>query len=153
MLACNYNGGYSDTQDLVSYYKKMYEMSCSKKVLIIGRHRCAGNGTIASPTLSQLQEEEEALENEFGLMFLNIREWMCTIGVQRAQEMGTTLSQTDLDLAESGVIPDIFYLGSANVHFNALGYRLLTDIVTEKMKELGYNLYRQGGEMTHPSYD
>lgn len=152
VLACNYNGGYSNTQDLVAYYKRMYDMSCSKKVLIIGRHRSAGNGTITSPTLSQLQEEEEALDMEFGLMFLNVREWMCTIGVQRAQERGVTLSQTDLDLAASGVIPDAFYVSASNVHFNTLGYTLLTEIITERMKELGYNLYRAGGEMKHPNY-
>lgn len=146
-LACHFNGGQSSTEELVELYRKLYDTSCSKKVLILGRHKTA-NGTVTSPTLEQLIEQEEALENEFGLMFFNTREYMCGKGFERFKALYPTgYTDNDVTLASQGVPPDCMYESASNVHFNSKGYGILTEAITQRLIELGYNLFRYGGDM------
>ena len=151
-LACHFNGGQSSTEELVELYKKIYNISCSKKVLILGRHKTA-NGVVNSPTLETLQEQEIALEDEFGLMFFNTREYMCSSGFERFKELyPTNYTTTDIEQASQGITPDCMYESAANVHFNSKGYVVLTEAVTQRLIELGYNLFRYGGDIQHPTY-
>ena len=151
-LACHFNGGQSSTEELVELYKKMYNVSCSKKVLILGRHKVA-NGVVTSPTLETLQEQETALEDEFGLMFFNTREYMCGRGFERFKELyPTNYTTTDIEQASQGITPDCMYVSANNVHFNDKGYVILTEAVTQRLIELGYNLFRYGGDVSHPKY-
>lgn len=151
-LACHFNGGQSSTEELVELYRKMYDVSCSKKVLILGRHKVA-NGVVTSPTLETLQEQEEALEDEFGLMFFNTREYMCGRGFERFKELyPSNYTQTDIEQAAQGITPDCMYVEPSNVHFNDKGYVVLTEAITQRLIELGYNLFRYGGDMEHPQY-
>ncbi|MBQ5888503.1 MAG: hypothetical protein IIW77_04435 [Bacteroidaceae bacterium] len=146
-LACHFNGGQSSTDELVELYRKLYDTSCSKKVLILGRHKTA-NGTVMSPTLEQLLEQEEALEEEFGLMFFNTREYMCGKGFERFKALyPTDYTSSDAELASQGVPPDCMYENANNVHFNSKGYAILTEAITQRLIELGYNLFRYGGDM------
>ena len=146
-LACHFNGGQSSTEELVELYRKMYDTSCSKKVLILGRHKTA-NGTITSPTLETLQEQEAALEDEFGLMFFNTREYMCGRGFERFKELYTTnYTDADVEQASQGVTPDCMYESASNVHFNSYGYAVLTEGVTDRLKMLGYDVFRLGGKL------
>ena len=151
-LACHFNGGQSSTEELVELYKKMYNVSCSKKVLILGRHKVA-NGVVTSPTLAELQEQENALEDEFGLMFFNTREYMCGRGFERFKELyPTNYTTTDIEQASQGITPDCMYESASNVHFNSKGYVVLTEVITQRLIELGYNLFRYGGDISHPKY-
>ena len=146
-LACHFNGGQSSTEELVELYRKMYDTSCSKKVLILGRHKTA-NGTITSPTLETLQEQEAALEDEFGLMFFNTREYMCGRGFERFKELyPTNYTDADVEQASQGVTPDCMYESASNVHFNSYGYAVLTEGVTDRLKMLGYDVFRLGGKL------
>lgn len=148
-LACHFNGGYSSTEELVELYKKMYDVSCSKKVIILGRHKTA-NGVVTSPTLETLQEQEVALEDEFGLMFFNTREYMCGKGFERFKALyPNDYTDNDVALASQGVPPDCMYESASNVHFNSKGYTVLTEAITQRLIELGYNLFRYGGDMGH----
>ena len=151
-LACHFNGGQSSTEELVDLYRKMYDTSCSKKVLILGRHRVA-NGVIESPTLDELVEQETALEDEFGLMFFNTREYMCTRGFERFKDLfPNNYTDTDIEQASQGVTPDCMYISTSNVHFNDKGYTVLKEAVAQRIVQLGYNLFRLGGDMAHPMY-
>ena len=151
-LACHFNGGQSSTEELVELYKKMYDVSESKKVLILGRHKVA-NGTVTSPTLAELQEQENALEDEFGLMFFNTREYMCGKGFERYKELyPANYTTADVEQASQGVTPDCMYESAANVHFNTRGYAVLTEGITNVLVQLGYNLFRLGGDKKHPVY-
>lgn len=150
--ACHFNGGQSSTEELVELYKKMYDVSESKKVLILGRHKVA-NGTVTSPTLAELQEQENALEDEFGLMFFNTREYMCGRGFERYKELyPANYTAADVSQAAQGITPDCMYESAANVHFNTRGYAILTEGITNVLVQLGYNLFRYGGDISHPVY-
>lgn len=151
-LACHFNGGQSSAEELVELYKKMYDASESKKVLILGRHKVA-NGTVTSPTLAELKEQENALEDEFGLMFFNTREYMCGKGFERYKELyPANYTTADVSQAAQGITPDCMYESVANVHFNTRGYAVLTEGITNVLVQLGYNLFRAGGDISHPVY-
>ena len=153
-LACHFNGGESDNTELVALYKKMVEYNTSGRVLILGRHRTANNEeTITSPTLADLQAQEVALEDEFGLMFFNTRAYMTSYGWEQYKKLYPNGydAADELD-ASQGIPPNCLYANDTNVHFNSKGYGILSDAIIERLRELGYNLYRAGGEMTHPTY-
>ena len=156
-LACHFGGGESSINELVELYQKCYEKSESKKVLILGRHRVANGREITQPKLSYLQEQETALYDEFGLMFFNTRQYMCTYGFEKAKKIfendpSFVVAQQDEKDASNGITPNCFYINANNVHFNKYGYDILTDAITERFKELGYNLFRYEGEMNFPVY-
>ena len=105
------------------------------------------------PTLAELQEQENALEDEFGLMFFNTREYMCGKGFERYKELyPANYTTADVEQASQGVTPDCMYESAANVHFNTRGYAVLTEGITNVLVQLGYNLFRLGGDISHPVY-
>ena len=182
-LACHFNGvnfanenqaGFTGdifVNRMLDLYKKCYNYSQSKKIIILGRHRTANKDIpnddlaadqrITTPTKDELEAQENALFSEFGLMFFNTRQYMCTYGFELAQKMfkddlengAWEITEFDRTCAAEGIPPNCFYESAKNVHFNSYGYAVLIEGIVERIKSLGYTLFRYGGEQTFPEYN
>ena len=156
-LACHFNGGPTTSDELVELYQKCYEFSQSKKVLILGRHRVANGREQVTPTLEELQEQEEKLYDTFGLMFFNTRQYMCTYGLSKARikyadDESFIITSQDEEDAAKGITPNCFYVDETNVHFNKYGYGIMIDAIVDRIIQLGYNLFRYAGDKDFPQY-
>lgn len=120
------NHGWNNIQDLIEQQQAI--LSMQKKYadyyIVVG---------LPTGTKEARQELEEALYETYGDKFLNIREYLSTQGIYDA---GLKPSEEDLSRMEEGMIPTS--LLADHIHFNAAGYRLIGNLMYERMNELGY---------------
>lgn len=120
------NHGWDNIQDLIEQQQAI--LSMQKKYadyyIVVG---------LPTGTKEERQELEEALYETYGDKFLNIREYLSTQGIYDA---GLKPSEEDLSRMEEGMIPTS--LLADHIHFNAAGYRLIGNLMYERMNELGY---------------
>lgn len=120
------NGGYADIQDLIRQQRAIidHQTANQNRFIIVGLH--TGNRETR-------RELEEAMQEEYGDQYINLREYMATKALKDA---GLEPTAQDRALMEQGATPES--LLSDTVHFNAAGYDLIGKLVYNTMDELGY---------------
>ncbi len=76
-----------------------------------------------------------ALKQAFASHFIDLREYF--MSAKAFTDAGITISSADQSAISSGKVPAAF-LASDGVHYNVTGYRLLANLVKNKLVELGY---------------
>ena len=94
--------------------------------------------SIPTGSSSETAVREQEFSAEFGVNYLNIREYICKNGIAYANSIGAniTLSEDDKALIEKGTIPSC--LRSDSVHGNYWYYQIVAKAVYDKGKALGY---------------
>lgn len=119
------NGGFSgDITKLIDQYKKMIEFSGSNNYIVIGFHK---NGTI-----DKMREYEMGLQQAFGAKFINLREYMSTRALSDA---GLVPTNDDIEAMNVGLCPP--QLLADNVHFTAIGNKLLATLIYNRFRLIG----------------
>ena len=121
------NGGFNDVKELIEQQRAIIEHQTSHKerFLIIGLH---------TGTKKQRAELEEAMLQEYGEKYINLREELCTKGLEAAGLQGT---QEDVEMLQKGMVPASLMI-SDKCHFNAYGYQVIGELIYARMDELGY---------------
>ena len=88
---------------------------------------------LATGTAKERAELEDALQQEFGNKFLNLRQSLCEEGMDRA---GIKSTQEDEKRIASGSVP--ISLMYDEVHFNQYGYQVIAELLYERIIQLGY---------------
>ncbi|MFT7156139.1 MAG: lysophospholipase L1-like esterase [Parvicella sp.] len=124
VLFIGQNGGWDSNAELVDQINKMIEFSGSTNCLVIGLH--------ARGTVLQMNTLEEIMSNEYGARYINLRKHM----VERAlEEAGLSATEADLEAMSNGLCPP--QLLADELHFNAIGYRIIGDLVAKRFELLG----------------
>lgn len=120
------NKGYSSPEDLIAQQRSILELQEKEegKYIIVG---------IPVGTKEENTELEKAMQNAYGNKYINLREYMST---QAVYDAGMKPTEEDLVRMEEGRVPTS--LLSDDIHFNAEGYKLIGNLVYERMEELGY---------------
>lgn len=120
------NGGYTDIEDLIRQQRAIikHQTANQDRFIIVGLH--TGNR-------ENRRELEEAMQEEYGDQYINLREYMAT---QAMTDAGLEPTAQDLAMMEQGATPAS--LLSDTVHFNANGYELIGKLIYNTMDELGY---------------
>lgn len=123
------NGGFKDVKDLISQIEAMIKYSKCNRYIVIGFHKC--NTVI--PNMKRMYEMEDSLQQAFGMHYLGIRKPLVKSGLQFAKLQAT---KRDEDSIRKGVIPPQLLVDG--VHFTSKGYEFIGELISQKMKELGY---------------
>ena len=118
------NGGYnSDVNELIYQINQMIKLNKTKKYLIIGL-------TTANKT-----SINDALKKEFGVKFIDARDYLIKYGLDDAN---ITATQEDLDNIGNNLVPKSLLTDGDTVHFNHYGYTIIANLEYKRGKELGY---------------
>lgn len=74
------------------------------------------------------------MQEEYGDQYINLRQYMITMGMSDA---GLEPTEADIERIAEGLVPASLLVDDM-VHFNAMGYTLIGNLVYERMYELGY---------------
>jgi lysophospholipase L1-like esterase len=124
------NGGYDDINDLIAQqraiisHQKMSELN-QGKFIIVGLH---------TGTEDSRRELEAAMQAEYGDQYINLRDYMATSGLKDA---GIEPTEEDKEMMADGMTPASL-MNSDKLHFNEAGYKLIGNLIYERMDELGY---------------
>lgn len=122
------NGGYSNNDDLVDYYKRMIEFSGTSNYVLIGLH--TGNAATRA-------DLENTMTKAFGLHYINWRKYVSSLEAFKDAKLEPT--QADLDAIAVGSLPPAFWSSSTDaVHLNTTGYTLLGNLVYKYFQMLGF---------------
>lgn len=80
-----------------------------------------------------LKEQETVMEAEYGLNYINLRQYLLTQGLADA---GITATEEDKECLAAGKIPASLLDGESRL--NEVSYELLGELVYERMRVLGY---------------
>ncbi len=120
------NHGYTDNQDLISQFQSIINLQDQNagKFIVIGPH---------TGTTSDRLSLETDLTSAFGDKYINLREILNKEGLTLANISPTT---EDIKQLELGCVPPSLLYDS--VHFNSTRYRVIGNIIYERLCELGY---------------
>lgn len=121
------NGGYDTYEELIAQQRAIIEHQTENKdcFIIIGLH---------TGTAKERADLEAAMKTEYGDKYINLREYMCTDGLKDA---GLTPTSEDEEMMERGMTPASLMI-SDQCHFNEYGYKLIGNLIYDRMDELGY---------------
>lgn len=126
------NLGYESAEDLILQQRAIIDHQLGNpkdgdnaRFLIIGLHL---------GTAQDQAELEAAMEEEYGLQYLNIREYFST---QAMEDYRMVPSEEDLENMALGMTPTSFMVEDRS-HFNATGYTVLGRLIYDRMEQLGY---------------
>ena len=131
------NGGYdSDTDTLVRQIKQMIDINKSDKYIVCGF--ITANKTALNTALS----------NTFGRHFIDVLKYASTpiydsdgvtiISSYGLDDMNLTMTETDLERINSGLMPKSLQVDADNIHLNQHGYTMQAYLEYKRGKELGY---------------
>ena len=120
------NLGYSDNENLIDQYNAILSLQDKHagEFIVIG---------LTSGTASERADLENAMNTAFGEKYINLREILSTEGLAMAGIPPTSEDETQTSLG--CVPPSLLYDG---IHFNSDGYRVIGQIVYERLLSLGY---------------
>ncbi|MCM3216355.1 hypothetical protein M3612_17870 [Niallia taxi] len=119
------NGGYEDSEDLIKQIKSIISMDKSNdKYLVLG---------LTSGDEATREALEEDMEREFGNKYLNLREFISENGLEAA---GIKATEKDKKAMKVGAVPPSLLYDTT--HFNAEGYKVIAQVVYERLESLGY---------------
>lgn len=120
------NGGYTSSADLIAQYDS-----------IIHNGESDGCFIIIGMTLGSRAEYEaidKAMLEAYGDRYINLREIFCD--EENLRKVGVVLSDADKKQMAEGIVPDC--MRTDEIHYTEAGYRLLSQVVYDKIIELGY---------------
>lgn len=122
------NGGYKDFDDLIRQQRAIidHQTANNDRFIIVGLH---------TGTKESRQALEAAMEAEYGEKYINLREYMSTSAMADA---GLEPTAEDSAQMKQGSTPTSLLVHKDNVHFNAVGYELIGNLIFDTMNELGY---------------
>lgn len=123
------NGGFTTSSELIETIDVMikYMRPITKKYIVIGLHHLVSTVTESFDTF------EKNMTTHFGMHYINERKYILKYGLSDA---GITPTPEDEAAISQGKIPPSLLYD--NVHFNAMGYAIIANLVAERGKELGY---------------
>ena len=126
VLFIGQNGGYDDVEELISQQKAMlaHQTANNQRYIIVGLH----TGTAADRA-----ELEEAMQREYGDHYINLRAYMSE---QAMDDAGLVPTLTDQQSMARGETPPSLMVDG--VHFTPTAYRLIGQLIFERMETLGY---------------
>lgn len=127
-------GGYSNVDDLVKKTKAIigHQQSNNDRYLVIGSWSQKND---YSSYYVDYNSIETKMAQEFGNHFINIRKYLVTDGLDDANITETTQDTKDI---KAGHIPRSLMVTGSSTELNATGYKLVGNVVYDKMQELGY---------------
>ena len=123
------NTGFKSVKELISQYKAMIDYGGSNRYVIIGYHK----PNTSTPTIKRMIEMEDSMRSAFSNHYINLREYMVNRGISDAGLVATT---EDTDSMSLGKVPP--QLMEDGTHFTNDGYKLISNLIKDKFKELGY---------------
>lgn len=127
------NGGWdNDPGVLIEQQRAIinHQTANQDKYIIVGLHTL---------TASERSGLESAMITEYGNKYINLREYMSSQqAVDDAKSLGYNihLSNQDQEDMRNGKVPKCFL--SDEVHFNKVGYKLVGNLIYNRMNDLGY---------------
>lgn len=123
------NGSFADVGELIKQYKAMIDYCGSDRYIVIGFHK--PNKSIS--TINRMKEMEDSLQMAFSNHYINLRDYLVRNGLSDA---GLTPTEEDKDSMSIGQVPPQLMVDG--VHFTNDGYKLISNLVKVKFKELRY---------------
>ncbi|MGN0352654.1 MAG: cellulase family glycosylhydrolase [Roseburia sp.] len=126
LICIGTNGGYDDFEELIEQQNAIIASRIGSKedYLIIG---------ISYGSAEGMAEYDQAMYEEYGERYLNLRGYMAAFGLSDA---GIEATEEDSAYMEAGMVPPS--LKADEVHFNQAGYEVMGKVIFQKLKDLGY---------------
>lgn len=121
------NGGYADFGDLIRQQRAIinHQTANRDRFIIVGLH---------TKTYESRSALEQAMREEYGEQYINLREYMSTRAMSDA---GLIPTPEDIKLMESGATPYSLMVAD-HCHFNSTAYQLIAKLIYDTMEKLGY---------------
>lgn len=121
------NGGYDTYEELISQQCAIinYQTANNDRFIIVGLH---------TGTASERAGLERAMTAQYGDKYINLREYMATRGMSDA---GLECTDEDREMIVEGMTPASLMVED-KCHFNSYGYRLIGNLIYNRMDQLGY---------------
>ena len=121
------NGGYDTPAELIKQQRAIIEHQTAnnEKYIIVGLH---------TGTAEEREGLEKAMAAEYGEKYINLREYLCTEGLETAGLKGT---EEDIMMMQRGMTPASLMIED-KCHFNEHGYRIIGKLIFDRMDQLGY---------------
>lgn len=128
------NGGFDDINELINQQKAILSQQTinNDKYLIIG---------LTTGDNNSRKELEDAMENEYGSRYINLRKYYTNSIpefdlISKASKYNISFTESDIAMMSNGQVPNC--LREDAIHYNNAGYRLLADIVYDRLITLDY---------------
>ena len=135
-----FTGTYDDTllgtvEELIAKQKQLiaHQVGDSDRYIILGLYYMDGRADRGY--YGELEKYEAAMLQEYGNHYINVRKYMCSDGLSDA---GITPTKDDTYDVSHGHVPASLRSAADESELNAQGYKLLGQIVFDRMDKLGY---------------
>ncbi len=128
ILRIGTNGIFQNVDEYIKQIDRMIRFSGAQKYLIIGMHGAPSRYM----TSTELKPYEDAMEDRYGLNFLN---WRLYASSNAIYDAGITPNSESLSDMENGYVPR--QLRSDLIHLNVQGYTILSKKIKSRLEELG----------------
>ena len=122
------NGTFQNVDEYIKQIDRMIRFSSAQKYLIIGMHGAPSRYM----TSTELKPYEDAMEEHYGLNFLN---WRLYASSNAIYDAGITPNSESLSDMKNGYVPR--QLRSDLIHLNVQGYTILSKKIKSRLEELG----------------
>ena len=123
------NGGHNSLDELIEQHRTLLarQQSNGDRYIIVGYH-----GTLGA--LTRYPDLEKRFKAEFGDHYVSLADYF--FSEQALNDADIEITDEIRAQLDAGKCPTVFLADA--VHFNALGYELVGNLVYERMEELGY---------------
>lgn len=130
-----YDGEYSNVEELIASQKAIiaHQTANRDRYIILGIYYLKNHWDYGLN--GELERYESAMLQEYGDRFINVRKYFCSDGLSDADISAT--QQDTRDIAK-GLVPSSLRSSAEPSELNAKGYRLLGQLVYNRMEKLGY---------------
>ncbi len=130
-----YDGEYSTVEELISYQKAIinHQIANQDRYIVLGVYYMKNRWDYG--LTADLEKFEAAMLQEYGNHFINVRKYLCSDGLSDA---GINPTQQDTRDIAKGLVPTSLRSTAEPSELNAKGYRLLGQLVYDRMDKLGY---------------
>lgn len=128
-------GGYADLDQLIEQQKALINRQTANgdRYIVLGLYYLSLYG--GGGYQDAFNQYENAMAQEYGDHFINVRNYLATDGLRDA---GITATNTDKSQMSVGNVPDSLRNPSSYTELNAAGYDLVGQLVYDRMMKLGY---------------
>lgn len=130
-----YDSFSSTVEDLIAKQKQLiaHQTGDSDRYIVLGLYYMDGRGDHGY--YGELEKYEAAMLQEYGNHFINVRKYMCSDGLRDA---GINPTKDDTYDVTHGHVPTSLRSAADESELNAQGYKLLGQLVYDRMDKLGY---------------
>ena len=130
-------GGYDTVQELVAQQKQLIDRQIGNhdRYIVVGLYYFSRLSYVSGGYLSEFEKYEAAMLQEYGSHFINLRKYLISDGLTDA---GLSATKDDTSEITSGRVPPSLKSTAKGAELNASGYRLLGQLVYDRMDKLGY---------------